>query len=99
MHPAWLRCSSVAYTRYAPSSRLARQAPRRPGRLVKEGRGSRNLAHLFLRQGKPGGGGRECSHLGNLLSRAQQVKVLPGKVGHQPEASLAWQRGNPSYEA
>ena len=30
MHPAWLRCSSLAYSRYAPSSRLAMRAPRRP---------------------------------------------------------------------
>ena len=29
MHPAWRRCSSVAYPQYAPSSRLARRAPRR----------------------------------------------------------------------
>ena len=29
MHPARLRCSSVAYARYAPSSRLAARAPRR----------------------------------------------------------------------
>src|SRR5258705_6137418 len=26
----WLRCSSVTYSRYAPSSRLAIRAPRRP---------------------------------------------------------------------
>jgi hypothetical protein len=30
MHPAWLRCSSFAYARYARSSRLATRAPRRP---------------------------------------------------------------------
>ena len=30
MHPAGLRCSSLAYTRYARSSRLAGRAPRRP---------------------------------------------------------------------
>ena len=30
MHPAWRRCSSVAYSRYSPSSRLASRAPRRP---------------------------------------------------------------------
>jgi len=29
MHPAWRRCSSVAYAQYAPSSRLVRRAPRR----------------------------------------------------------------------
>jgi soluble lytic murein transglycosylase-like protein len=29
MHPGWRRCSSVAYHRYAPSSRLAIRAPRR----------------------------------------------------------------------
>ncbi len=29
MHPACLRCSSVAYTQYAPSSRLVRRTPRR----------------------------------------------------------------------
>jgi len=28
MHPAWLRCSSVTYRQYAPSSRLASRAPR-----------------------------------------------------------------------
>src|SRR5476651_653622 len=28
MHPGWLRCSSVTYQRYAPSSRLASRAPR-----------------------------------------------------------------------
>ncbi len=32
MHPVWLRCSSLAYSRYAHSSRLARPAPRHPGR-------------------------------------------------------------------
>jgi len=30
MHPAWLRCSSLTYSRYARSSRLAMRAPRRP---------------------------------------------------------------------
>ena len=30
MHPASLRCSSVKYSRYSPSSRLAIRAPRRP---------------------------------------------------------------------
>src|SRR5712664_2426323 len=30
MHPAGLRCSSLAYARYARSSRLAGRAPRRP---------------------------------------------------------------------
>ena len=30
MHPGWRRCSSVAYSRYAPFSRLATRAPRRP---------------------------------------------------------------------
>jgi hypothetical protein len=30
MHPASRRCSSVKYSRYSPSSRLARRAPRRP---------------------------------------------------------------------
>ena len=30
MHPVPLRCSSVAYSRYSPSSRLAGRAPRRP---------------------------------------------------------------------
>ena len=30
MHPAWRRCSSVEYSRYSFSSRLARRAPRRP---------------------------------------------------------------------
>jgi hypothetical protein len=31
IHPGWLRCSSVAYVfKYAPSSRLALRAPRRP---------------------------------------------------------------------
>ena len=30
MHPAGLRCSSLSYTRYARSSRLAGRAPRRP---------------------------------------------------------------------
>jgi hypothetical protein len=30
MHPASQRCSSVEYSRYAPSSRLARRAPPRP---------------------------------------------------------------------
>jgi hypothetical protein len=30
MHPASRRCSSVTYSRYSPSSRLARRAPRRP---------------------------------------------------------------------
>ena len=30
MHPAPRRCSSVEYSRYAPSSRLAGRAPRRP---------------------------------------------------------------------
>src|SRR5688572_2290865 len=30
MHPAGLRCSSLTYTRYARSSRLAGRAPRRP---------------------------------------------------------------------
>jgi hypothetical protein len=29
MHPAWLRCSSHAYSRYAHASRLASRAPRR----------------------------------------------------------------------
>ena len=29
MHPAWLRCSSVAYSQYTPFSRLVRRAPRR----------------------------------------------------------------------
>jgi hypothetical protein len=29
-HPAWLRCSSLTYARYARSSRLAMRAPRRP---------------------------------------------------------------------
>src|SRR5918995_1125429 len=33
MHPAGLRCSSLTYTRYARSSRLAGQAPLRPVRL------------------------------------------------------------------
>src|SRR6185369_2743574 len=28
MHPGWLRCSSVTYEQYAPSSRLASRAPR-----------------------------------------------------------------------
>src|SRR4051795_12078265 len=28
MHPGWLRCSSVTYRQYAPSSRLAIRAPR-----------------------------------------------------------------------
>src|SRR5450631_2379127 len=28
MHPGWLRCSSVTYQQYAPSSRLACRAPR-----------------------------------------------------------------------
>ncbi len=28
MHPAWRRCSSVEYSRYSPSSRLASRAPR-----------------------------------------------------------------------
>jgi len=28
MHPGWLRCSSVTYQQYAPSSRLASRAPR-----------------------------------------------------------------------
>jgi hypothetical protein len=32
MHPAGLRCSSLAYSRYAHSSRLAGPAPRRPER-------------------------------------------------------------------
>src|SRR5450432_228398 len=27
-HPGWLRCSSVTYQQYAPSSRLASRAPR-----------------------------------------------------------------------
>src|SRR6478752_1585396 len=30
-HPGWLRCSSVTYRQYAPSSRLEGGAPRRPG--------------------------------------------------------------------
>src|SRR5882672_2444158 len=30
MHPAGRRCSSLSYTRYARSSRLAGRAPRRP---------------------------------------------------------------------
>jgi hypothetical protein len=30
MHPAGPRCSSLAYSRYARSSRLAGRAPRRP---------------------------------------------------------------------
>src|SRR5436190_19358073 len=30
MHPASRRCSSVKYSRYSPSSRLSRRAPRRP---------------------------------------------------------------------
>ena len=30
IHPAWRRCSSVAYCRYARSSRLANRAPRQP---------------------------------------------------------------------
>src|SRR5688572_19424774 len=30
LHPGARRCSSVAYSRYAPSSRLARRAHRRP---------------------------------------------------------------------
>ena len=30
MHPVPRRCSSVTYSRYAPSSRLAGRAPRRP---------------------------------------------------------------------
>ena len=30
MHPVWRRCSSVEYCPYAPSSRLASRAPRRP---------------------------------------------------------------------
>src|SRR6266516_4636643 len=30
MHPGWLRCSSVRYSRYPRSSRLASRAPRRP---------------------------------------------------------------------
>ena len=29
MHPVWLRCSSLTYTRYARSSRIASRAPRR----------------------------------------------------------------------
>ena len=29
MHPGWLRCSSVEYGQYAPSSRLAIRAPGR----------------------------------------------------------------------
>jgi hypothetical protein len=36
MHPGRLRCSSVTYVKYAPSSRLADRAPRRP----KHGRSS-----------------------------------------------------------
>ena len=32
MHPAGLRCSSLTYSRYARSSRLAGRAPRRPER-------------------------------------------------------------------
>ena len=30
MHPRWLRCSSLKYSRYSRSSRLASGAPRRP---------------------------------------------------------------------
>ena len=30
LHPGSLRCSSVKYSRYSPSSRLASRAPRRP---------------------------------------------------------------------
>jgi len=36
MHPAWRRCSSLTYARYARSSRLAMRAPRRP-----------EMTHLF----------------------------------------------------
>lgn len=32
MHPGWLRCSSLTYSRYARSSRLASRAPRHPVR-------------------------------------------------------------------
>src|ERR1700681_2057853 len=46
-HPAWLRCSSLTYSRYAHSSRLARRAPRHPGRHTYFVTG---LSHLATRR-------------------------------------------------
>src|SRR5437667_11498639 len=48
MHPAWLRCSSLTYSRYARSSRLATRAPRRPGRHTYSVTGP-NLTNLGYR--------------------------------------------------
>src|SRR5450432_3484849 len=55
MHPGWLRCSSVTYQQYAPSSRLAIRAPRPrsstdlaiPGPLALGFQGFSDVAQVF----------------------------------------------------
>jgi len=54
IHPAGLRCSSLAYSRYARSSRLAGRAPRRP------------RWHTYSDQGPYGRVGRGNDHAGGI---------------------------------
>jgi hypothetical protein len=57
-----------------------------------------------VRQAKPGGGGSVESHQGRQRARKPPEvnpagQSCPAKAGHQPEASLAWARGDPHCEA
>src|SRR5712664_1496107 len=70
MHPAGLRCSSLAYARYARSSRLAGRAPRRPEckRYSLTGPKLRDL--VFFRRRQMDGLVRDARHAARNLLRS-----------------------------
>ena len=82
LNPADLRCSSVEYCRYSPSSRLVRRA-QRPSRrnarlLPRTARCARNLS--------PGDGSVDACYFGQLFS--ETFGVLPSAVQHSKSTPL-----------
>ena len=78
MHPAWLRCSSVAYSRYSPSSRLAIRAPRRPrcdNELLRRDTGSVRLVWSGRWAGEPGRAGRRVGRSAPVRLMGQSAWV------------------------
>src|SRR2546425_4169447 len=80
MHPRWLRCSSLKYSRYSQSSRLAIGAPR-PSRC--DARLSpRALKHFFS-------AGSAVSALNVICSQSLQPSVCSFEFHHIDRAALA----------
>src|SRR4029453_3839727 len=96
LHPGARRCSSVAYSRYAPSSRLARRAHRRP-------RGEQDFGDATLDEKaresprSQGLAGSRCDRLGGARAHPAPLSDLPQYHRQRPaaDAAVAGRRDRP----